>query len=236
EYPYGGNLTRALIDHESLVDLELGLDYRINGFQMMLNAYYMDFRNELIPVYYRYRDADNILRGNAPKTVHQGIEFACRIPVNKLTFHGNLTLADNRFIEFTADSLGWGGFGGVADYAGKKIPAFPSIQAKARIIYQHDNFQPWLNLRYIGKQYIDFMNTESAAIDPYFVADIGLRIPLAFSKMHHTIDLRINNVFNALYETFGYAYYNAPDERIDNYWPAATRSFYLSWNILFTGI
>jgi iron complex outermembrane receptor protein len=234
--PYGGTVTDPLIRHESMVDLEWGFDYKKNGVQIMLNAYYMDFRNELIPVYYRYRDADNILRGNAPKTLHKGLEFSLRVPVDRLTVHANMSLADNHFVEFSADSLGWGGFGGIADYAGKKIPAFPSFQAKARLIYQHEYFQPWLNLRFIGKQYIDFMNTESAAIDPYFVADAGVRIPFSFLNMRHILDLRVSNLFNALYETFGYAYYNSPDDRIDNYWPAATRSFYLSWDLLFTGI
>ncbi|MDZ7821296.1 MAG: hypothetical protein U5N26_05480 [Candidatus Marinimicrobia bacterium] len=85
----------------------------------------------------------------------------------------------------------------------------------------------------MGKQYIDFMNTESAAIPGHFVADIGLRLPFELMGMRHVLDLRVNNLFNRLYETFGYVYYNSPEERIDNYWPAATRNFYLSWSLSF---
>lgn len=231
--PYSGTVTEPLIDHESLRDLELGVDYESKFLKIALNLYRMDFRNELIPVYYRYRDTDQVLRGNAPKTLHQGIELALSARPGKFSLHGNLSLADNRFVEFIADSLGWGGFGGIADYSGKQIPAFPALQAKFRLAWHHERFIPWLNLRYSGKQYIDFMNTESAAIDPYWVADIGLNIPLEFMKMEHVINLRVNNLFNTFYENFGYVYYNSPDERIDNYWPAATRSFYLSWTLLF---
>ena len=231
--PYNGAITDPLIHHESLLDLELGLDYISDKMTFAVNAYRMDFRNELIPIYYRYQDTDEVLRGNAPKTLHQGLEIAMRLPINQLDIQANMSLSDNHFVEFTADSLGWGGYGGIADYAGKTIPAFPSFQAKARLSYKHEKFQPWLNLKYIGKQYIDFMNTESSAIQGYFVADLGLRIPFKALRMDNYIDLRVNNVFNALYETFGYTYFNDIDDRVDNYWPAATRSFYVSWSVAF---
>ncbi|MEA2077750.1 MAG: TonB-dependent receptor, partial [Candidatus Marinimicrobia bacterium] len=77
--PYNGAVTDPLIRHESLVDVELGLDYISDKMTLTLNAYRMDFRNELIPVYYRYQDADDVLRGNAPKTLHQGIELAVHL-------------------------------------------------------------------------------------------------------------------------------------------------------------
>ncbi len=230
--PYGGNVTDPLIRHESLTDLEWGLDYRKGGASVQLNAYRMDFRNELIPVYYRYRDTDDVLRGNAPRTLHQGLELSAAVPVRAFDVRANLSLSDNHFVEFTADSLGWGGFGGIADYAGKTIPAFPALQVKLRLAYKHEGFQPWLTFRHIGKQYIDFMNTEASAIRPYSVADLGIRVPFNALGMRHILDVRINNLFNTLYETFGYSYYNSPDERIDSYWPAATRSFYLSWSLL----
>ena len=231
--PYGGTVTDPLIQHESLFDMELGAEYLSKHLSVSLNAYRMNFRNELIPIYYRYTDADELLRGNAPKTIHQGIEMAFSGRWQRFDLRANMTLSDNHFVEFTADSLGWGGWGGIADYAGKTIPAFPSFQAKARLSYRHEKFQPWLNLKYVGKQYIDFMNTESSAIQPYFVADLGIRIPFNALRMDHVIDLRVNNVFNALYETFGYTYYNDIDDRVDNYWPASTRSFYVTWSVAF---
>ena len=158
---------------------------------MRLNAYRMDFRNELIPIYYRYTDGVTFFEAMPPKTIHQGIEMAMSARLNQFDIKANMTISDNHFVEFTADSLGWGGWGGIADYAGKTIPAFPSFQAKARLSYRHEKFQPWLNLKYVGKQYIDFMNTESSAIQPYFVADLGIRIPFNALRMDHVIDLRV---------------------------------------------
>ncbi|MDZ7821295.1 MAG: TonB-dependent receptor [Candidatus Marinimicrobia bacterium] len=125
EDPYSGTLTEPLIRHESLIDTEWGVDYMGENLRLALNLYRMDFRNELIPVYYRYRDTDQVLRGNAPRTLHQGAEFVLDLEAGDLRFRGNMTLSDNHFVEFTADSLGWGGYGGIADYAGKQIPAFP---------------------------------------------------------------------------------------------------------------
>lgn len=223
-----------LTKEEFLIDYEAGLSFEIAMIKATLNLYRMDFRDELIPVWYRYYDADDVLHANAPRTIHKGIEFAFNTaPFKGLTFQGNVAYADNHFVEFFGDSIGWAGWGGVADYSNKVIPAYPAFQAKARLALKHGITESWVQLLYASKQYIDFANTDDAAIDPYAVVNIGTKINMPrFGLVKPILSLWVNNVFNTLYETFGYNYYDGwPPYRVDAYWPAATRNYYITLSL-----
>ena len=227
---------KPLVDEEFLVDYETGLKFNLNYLKGQLNLYRMDFRNELIPVEYRYYDADEVLHANAGETIHQGVEFEFQSqPLKWLRLQGNFTYSDNRFRDFHADSIGWSGWGGIADYSDKIIPAFPAIQTKGKIIANFGGSEVWLQLSYIGKQYIDFANTEDAAIDAYTVVNVGSKVNLpAFGLVKSQLNFRINNLFDTLYETFGYNYYDGwPPYQVDSYWPAATRNYYIMLTINF---
>jgi|GEM_PF-136148 len=225
---------RPLVREEFLIDYEAGVRLSLPAISGKLNLYRMDFRDELVPVYYRYYDADDVLQGNAPRTVHQGVEIALSaMPLPWLQVQGNLSYADNRFVEFTGDSLGWSGWGGIADYSGKVLPAFPKVQAKGSLIVSHFLGETWLQFAHIGKQFIDFANTDSVAIAPYTLLNLGTRFDLpAMGSLHPVLTLRVDNVFDELYETFGYTYYDGwPPYRVDAYWPGATRSYFVELQV-----
>lgn len=220
-----------LTKEEFLIDYESGISLQMNKINAKLNLYRMDFRDELIPVWYRYYDADEALQANVPKTIHQGIELSVMAePLNWLTFNGNVSLADNYFVEFLGDSIGWSGWGGIADYSGKTIPAYPGFQAKGRVVLKYGIAESWIQLLHTGKQYIDFANTEEAAVKASTVVNLGARIDMPrIASVEPTLSLWVNNVFDTLYETFGYNYYDGwPPYRVDAYWPAATRNYYFT--------
>lgn len=220
-----------LTKEEFLVDYEGGLSLQLNNLSAKLNVYRMDFKDELIPVWYRYYDADEKLHANVPKTIHQGIEFSVLAePVNWFSVNGNVALADNYFVEFFGDSIGWSGYGGVADYSGKTIPAYPAFQAKGRVLFKYGITESWIQVLHAGKQYIDFANTDEAAVDAYTVFNIGGKIELPdFGGVEPTLNFWVKNVFDTLYETFGYNYYDGwPPYRVDAYWPGATRNYYFT--------
>ena len=221
---------KPLVRSEALIDYELGLSLERPALNAEINLYRMDIRDELIPAFYRYTDADEVFHANAPRTRHQGLEGSLRLaPRHWLQISASLTLADNRFLEFTGDSLGWEGDGGTADYAGKQVPAFPRWQGHLEIVVRYRQHQIWLDLRQIGKQYIDFLNTEEVAIAPYGLANLGISLGLpSLAGMSGKLTLRINNLGDRLYETFGYTYFDGdPAEQIAAYWPGATRSYFL---------
>ncbi len=219
-----------LVRSEALTDYELGLSLERPALSAEINLYRMDIRDELIPAFYRYTDADEVFHANAPRTRHQGLEGSLRLaPRHWLQLSASLTFADNRFLEFSGDSLGWGGYGGIADYAGKQVPAFPRWQGHIEIVVRHRQHSGWLDLRSIGPQYIDFLNTEAVAIAPYGLANLGVSLALPTrAGLSGKLTLRINNLGDRLYETFGYTYFDGdPPQQIAAYWPGATRNYFL---------
>lgn len=219
----------ALVDAEKLWDYEAGLNWHFAQFAFDFNMYWMDFKNELVPVDFRYSSgSDQILHANAEGTIHRGIEISARYNLsNRLIFSGNTTLSDSYFKSFQGDSLGWGGYGGIADYSGRKIPGSPAVMANLKLKGQFGWGDVWLSSQSVGKQYIDFMNREDAAIQGFTVLNCGARYQVPFFQSNQVvISLWLNNLTDKLYETFGYNYFNAPDERIDVYWPAATRNWF----------
>ncbi|MFQ6675874.1 MAG: TonB-dependent receptor, partial [Fidelibacterota bacterium] len=224
---YGTPQTRE----EFLIDYEAGVSFAFSKVEGTVNLYRMDFRDELIPAYYRYYDADDVLHANAPRTVHQGVEASIHLRLmDGVAFEQNLALSDNRFKEFLGDSLGWApwGGGGLADYGGKTIPAYPGFLATSKLVVNRGKVRPWVRLRYAGSQYIDFANTEEASLDPYTVVDMGGQIILPrIGGATLRLKFWVNNLFDVLYETFGYNYYDGwPPYRVDAYWPGATRNYY----------
>ena len=227
---------QPLVREEFLIDYEAGVRFSLPAVSGKLNLYRMDFSNELIPLDYRYYDADNVLQGNAPRTVHQGVEIALSaMPLPWLQVQGNLSYADNRFVEFRGDSLGWGGWGGIADYSGKVLPAFPKVQVKGSLIVSHLLGETWAKITHIGKQFIDFANTGSVAIAPYTLLNLATRFELpTVGPVQPELTLRVNNALDVLYETFGYTYYDGwPPYRVDAYWPGATRSYFVELQVMF---
>ncbi len=232
----GSEYAQALVKPEKLIDYELGVDWHNPTTTLNLNLYWMDFRNELIPVEFRYNaGSDRILHANAKGTIHRGIELAATYePLKWLKLSGNTTLSDSYFKSFHGDSLGWGGWGGIADYSGKRIPGAPAFMANLRLKFQFQWGAVWLSSRTIGKQYIDFMNREDAAIAGYTIFNSGLKYRLPLLTRHQlTFSFWVNNLTDKLYETFGYNYFDDPATRVDVYWPAATRNWFVTMSARF---
>lgn len=112
------------------------------------------------------------------------------------------------------------------------IPRSPTVLGNARVAYEREAGSVAATLQRVGKQYVDGENTESLAIDAFTLVNLqgrieagrvlGLPRPLA-------VDVRVNNVFDTLYETFGYSYYDDfPARPLAFYWPGATRSVHVS--------
>ncbi|MEA1987055.1 MAG: TonB-dependent receptor [Candidatus Marinimicrobia bacterium] len=222
------------IKEEFLIDYEFGMQYKRKNFQTSLNLFRMQFHNELVPIAYRYNQGSTqALHGNADESVHQGFEFGLAGQIwENIKINGNISYSDNHFVEYFADSLGWGGYGGIADYSGKTLPAYPQIQYNGKIRYKLKNTETWIQFQHIGKQYIDFMNTESASIPKYNVINIGTKVEIKkIDGIKTVVDFRVNNLFDSLYETFGYNYYSDRDTRVDVYWPSAVRNYYLTIKI-----
>ena len=165
-----------------------------------------------------------------------------------------MNLSENYFTEYReilgADSLGKIIYGN--DYSDNTILLNPGIIGNLSLSYYNDiGTGIYFSMQHVGKQYLDNSENErknpnarnqpgyvDKVIDAYTVFNAGLTINFAslfgysgIDKLFKRIEtsLRVNNIFDTLYETYGTVdYYGTP------YWiPAADRSFYFDLRVGF---
>ncbi|UCH09277.1 MAG: TonB-dependent receptor [Fidelibacterota bacterium] len=231
------DLDRALVDHEELWDLEFGLRYRSAKFFLMTNLYQMWFQNELIPIDYRTITDDGVpIHGNADLTVHQGVEVEFKRRFSeRLALEGSLTWADNRFEDYSTFEEHVGDTCAVVNHGGNVIPGHPTSLGHLKISWMSSLLDVWCDGSYRGLMYIDRQNTQEAAIDPATIFNVGLTfkvpIPERFPLSALEFRMKMDNVLDTLYETYGYNYWWV--DRVDVYWPAATRRYFAEVNLRF---
>ena len=171
-----------------------------------------------------------------------------------LALNGNVTLSDNYFKDYReingADSLGNLIYGN--DYSGNKILLTPQVIGNLSLNFNSDfGLGAYVTMQYIGKQYLDNSENErknpdaslaagyvDKFINPYTVFNAGVSldiVPLVKSKQlgkyFRTIEasLKVNNIFDRLYETTGgIDYTGAP-----NWIPAADRNIFFNLRVGF---
>ena len=74
----------------------------------------------------------------------------------------------------------------------------------------------------VGRQYIDNENTEEGVIESFSVVNLGMKYRIG----PIVLNVKVNNVFDTLYSTFGYGY--EWDGYWAYYWPGATRNYYVT--------
>jgi iron complex outermembrane receptor protein len=175
-------------------------------------------------------------------------------PVSPLTLTGNLTLSDNFFQDYRevagADSLGNVIYGN--DYSGNKILLSPQLIGNLSLNYYTDfGVGFFISMQHIGKQYLDNSENErknpdarnvpgyvDKFINPYTVFNAGVTIdliPILNSKMLNKYfksfeaSLKVNNIFDVLYETTG----NVDSYGIPYWIPAAERNMFMNLKIGF---
>ena len=181
-------------------------------------------------------------------------EIFGRTLIGPLTLSGNFNLSENYFTEYReilgADSLGKIIYGN--DYSDNTILLNPGIIGNLSLSYYNNiGTGIYFSMQHVGKQYLDNSENErknpnarnqpgyvDKVIDAYTAFNAGLTINFAslfgnsgIDKLFKKIEtsLRVNNIFDTLYETYGTVdYYGTP------YWiPAADRSFYFDLRVGF---
>ena len=192
---------------EAIDDYEIGLNYISTHTSASLNLYHIRYDNEQL------KNIDVGQEGEydyyaADATIHQGIEFDLQYRLlDKLAAGINGSFSRHVFSS--------------GDMKDNVLPNVPAVllngSLRCKVL---PSLALALNLRYVGQQYLDTENI--GKIDPFFLADAALR--LRCQKMD--MSLKINNLFNRLYSTYGYGY--EWDGYQAYYWPGATRNFFFT--------
>jgi iron complex outermembrane receptor protein len=228
-----------IVKPERLVDVEIATELTGSRWSLTATAYQLEFRDQLIPIDGGRIEAEGRLdRANADRTRHQGIELEATLePARGFRASGNVTLARHRFVDHEIFAY-WldDQAGGLLRLDGNTIPRNPSVLANLAVSCERSLWRAGAQLQHVGKQYVEGENIEALAIDPYTVVNVNaaLEVGELLGTTPVTLEARLLNAFDGLYETFGYSYYDgSPARPLAFYWPAATRSVFASLSVRF---
>ncbi|KAB7732121.1 TonB-dependent receptor [Rudanella paleaurantiibacter] len=224
---------------ERLYDWEAGYKLRQNRFAFTANAYYMNYRDQLV-LSGRINDVGAYNRVNVDRSYRAGIELEAGMRLAKaLQWNVNATFSRNKIREFTEylDNFDTGKQD-VRQYSQTDISFSPNVIAGSQLTYTLlKGLDVSLLSKYVGKQYLDNTSNEARRLNPYFVNDIRLAYvwkPRFAEEV--SLTLLLNNVFNELYESNGYTYAYVAEGRVqaDNaYFPQAGRNALVGLRVRF---
>lgn len=193
------------VAYEKIFDNEAGINFLYGNKFLKINLYRIDYQNEILSDIYDFEESEFDVK-SADKTRHEGIEVEGGWEINNyLAFRFNGSISYNKFKD--------------GDFIGKELPNVPDKLANITIDYSPKNiFGVMLHGKFVGKQFIDEVNTPDLVIDPYYI--INLSSWLQIDQIRVTA--RVNNLLDTLYATYGYNYYGG------YYWPGATRNISLA--------
>jgi iron complex outermembrane receptor protein len=200
---------------ERLLDYELGYERRSARFTAGINAYYMDYRDQLV-LTGELNDVGAALRTNVAESHRAGVELMWAVQAaRRLTWRANASFSSNQvrnFVEFVDD---WDtGVQRVIEQGTTDLAFSPSIVAgselSCRFWERQGRGQADLTFvtKYVGRQYLDNTGSPDRMLDPFLVNDLRLNIGLTGTKTFQRIDINLTarNLFSERYESNGWVY------------------------------
>ena len=237
--------------HETLQDLEIGFKRSKKNYALSVNGYFMNYKNQLVGTG-ALNDVGSSVRTNIDKSYRAGIEIEGGVQITKgLTWTGNLTLSQNKIVDWTEYVDNWDTWGkDTVSYQNSTLSFSPSIIGSS--IFEFKPFKQWDGARtknridnlsisfiskYVGEQFVDNTQSDEIKLDAYFVHDLRINYSLRL-KPFREIALfgSVYNLFNNLYSANAWAYrYSSGGEFQQDmgYYPQATTNFLLGVNIKF---
>ncbi len=217
--PTRTNYTDAAADHlptnETLYDTELGYKFHNNILSAGINAFYMDYHNQLI-LTGKLNEIGEPLSENVLSSFRAGIELVGSAKFSDyICWDGSLTLSENRINNFDeyvdVYNENWEWTGQQKNNLGNTPIAYsPRVTWNNAFTFNYGQFEVrWLE-QYVGKQYIDNTGSEERSLDDYFVANLRLSYNLPVRHLRGIdFSLLVNNINNAKYisNAWTYSYY-----------------------------
>lgn len=192
---------------ERLFDYEVGYNYLDKIFNVGVNLYYMNYKDQLVATG-QLSDTGNPVSENVPSSYRAGIElqFALK-PCQWFDWAINATLSRNRikdFVEYIYDD----------DYANPitinhgstRISFSPDFILNNSFTFNIKGFDASLQSHYVSRQYMTNSEQLEQSLDPYFVSNLMLGYTFKVKGLKNVrLGVTINNIFNEEYESNGYA-------------------------------
>lgn len=187
---------------ETLHDFEAGWEQQFGKVVLTANAYYMDYQNQLV-LSGRINNVGEFIRQNVDKSYRLGIELSAQSRLSdKIQLGANLSLSQNKIKEINSLQNG-------ADVVLKDsdISFSPNIIANGNVIYSpFKNFNLGVTAQYVGKQYLDNLETADNQLKDYWLTDFNAKYTLNLKKTEIDFKFLLNNIFNKKYVNNGFVY------------------------------
>lgn len=202
---------------ERLYNVEMGFEKRYSDLLLKANLYGMYYRDQLV-LNGEINDVGAYTRVNVDKSYRAGVEVASIWQViNSLSVYGNLTLSDNRILNYENYVDVWDDGSQRREFFERTFIAFsPSIVGALGISLTPANIRgnlPWwvpgslsLDLKYISRQYLDNTGDVLRSLDPYSFTNLKIEYLFSLGSTRVNIFGSVNNLFNSLYSNNGWVY------------------------------
>jgi len=205
--------SNPVASEEQALNYELGLRWRGEHLSLTLNGYWMEFEDEIV-AYGTVDDEGFPIKGNVPRSLHRGVELGLAAWLND---DHALKVAASRswdeIDEFTRTDVlyddQWNVVGSEqTNLSGHPISLFPEHLVSVAFESDFGAVDTRLRLRAVGRQFLDLSADKTHSIEGYATLDFALGIELedVFGPAAGStrVDLRINNLLDESYETWGY--------------------------------
>ncbi len=186
---------------ETLHDFEAGWEQQFGKVVLTANAYYMDYQNQLV-LSGRINNVGEFIRQNVDKSYRLGIELSAQSRLSdKIQLGANLSLSQNKIKEINSVQNN-------TDVVLKDsdISFSPNIIANGNVVYSpFKNFNLDVTAQYVGKQYLDNLETADNQLKDYLVPDFNMSYKLPFQKQEVTLRFLLNNFTNTKYVNNGFS-------------------------------
>jgi iron complex outermembrane recepter protein len=224
---------------ERLFDYELGLRYQSEQTSVMLNAYYMDYKDQLV-LSGAINDVGSPIKVNVPESFRAGIELSVKSQLNSLfsiEYHGAFSQNKIRNLKEYVDDWDNEGQQKTFFYKNTDISLSPNTIQSFQIDYKPaENLLFSLNSKSVSEQFIDNSSSQDRKLDAYNV--INLQAHYRY-EMNHFIKyvefkIKVNNMFYEKYESnaWVYSYFESNERKsLFGFFPQAPRNFLIDLSI-----
>ena len=192
---------------EKLHDFEFGLEKTFGNVSFTANAYYMNYVNQLV-LSGQINTVGEFIKMNVEKSHRLGLELGIWAKISgNLNLSGNLTMNQSRIKKINSTE-------GNEDVVLKNtsISFSPDIIANAMVQYKPmKGLQLNLNNQYVGKQYLDNLDSLANQLKDYFLTDFNAQYEFKIVKQEVSVQFLLNNIFNKKHVNNGFSgpYYYA---------------------------
>jgi iron complex outermembrane recepter protein len=198
---------------ESMDNIEAGYQYTGKKFTGSADFYLMNYTNQLV-LTGELNDVGSPIRTNVFDSYRTGMEFQMAWQITKkLLWSANATISANKILNFKERVYVYDEQFDLIEtkeivYNKTTIAYSPSVIAASIFTFTpFKRFDVSFESKYVGKQYLDNTSSESRKLNPYFVSNLGFQYRVLPKFMQAIVfSLRVNNLFNTLYESNGYTY------------------------------